>query len=664
MDYPQADSDRFDNGSPEGAFLSSPGHRPGSGRGHRGSPERACYEVTLVVTPFQGSGIWIRRVPRALPWAKLGCPVGGILRLMGMHGFRKEEDIRRFVMRARSLIYSLLFFSLSCTTQPDEGKNATPTIALTEVTEEAGLGDFVHATGAVGDKWYPEPMGSGGGFIDYDGDGWLDILVAGGGNWEADPADQPQALWLYRNQGDGTFSEVTEEAGLADVVAYTIGINVADYDNDGDEDFFLTNLLTNMLFRNDGGVFVEVGEEAGLTEESVWSSSSMFFDANKDGILDLYVGNYVEWSPATDIFCPPGGVEKLYCIPAAYTGIPSRFFFGNGDGTFREATESAGFAGALGKSLGVSELDFNNDGWSDLVVVNDGEGDLLYRNNQDGTFSEIGVRSGMAFSEHGEARAGMGVDAGVVDSSGMPSIVVGNFSEEMVGVYRYIGNDSFLDRSASSRIGYHSLMILTFGLILFDIDMDTDLDLLLGNGHVYPDRAAQDDRISYRQPSQVYLNRGDGVFDLFEPEAGPLKQEMVVRGVALGDYDRDGDPDVLLTENGGPIHLWRNDIQNASFLRVRVEGVNGNPDGIGTQIEAVVDGLTIYRRVRTGSSYLSSSERTVTLGLGDHTSVDTLRISWPSGQTVEFTDVAAGQELFVKEGEGGYERINLPGVAQ
>ena len=562
-------------------------------------------------------------------------------------------------MKIVYLVLALLMVSCSSESAVDEpSQNAAP-VAFTDVTAEAGLGEFMHYTGAVGDKWYPEPMGSGGGFIDYDNDGWLDLLLAAGGNWESDPAKQPQALWLYRNNGDGTFSDVSDQAGLSDIRAYSLGINVADYDNDGDDDFFLSNLRTNMLFRNDGGQFQEVGEVAGIAEQSVWSSSAMFFDADNDGWLDLYVGNYVEWTPETDIFCPPGGTVKLYCIPAAYTGIPSRMFMNNKDGTFRDVTEEAGFYPTLGKSLGVADLDFNDDGWTDFTVANDGEGDLLYRNNKDGTFSEIGVKSGIAFSEHGEARAGMGIDAGVVDSSGHATIVVGNFSEEMVGVYKHIANESFLDRSAISRVGYPSLLILTFGLILFDADLDTDLDILLANGHVYPDRIGDKDKVTYRQPSQLYLNRGNGIFDLYEPPSGVFTHQLVARGLAMADYDKDGDVDLLLTENGGPAHLWRNDQQGQSFLRVAVKGTESNLNGIGAEVTAVVDDLRMVRRIRTGSSYLSSSERTVTFGLGDHTQVDTLIVEWPNAEPLTFTDISSNQEILIEEGNNIYEPILL-----
>ncbi|MEM8484665.1 MAG: CRTAC1 family protein [Bacteroidota bacterium] len=558
------------------------------------------------------------------------------------------------------LVVILLLFCLAgCSSDSpvEEAENPQP-ISFVDVTDAAGLGDFLHHTGATGDKWYPEPMGSGGGFIDYDGDGWLDILLAAGGNWEADPARQPQSLSLYRNKGDGTFEDVSADTGLDSVRAYTLGVNVADYDNDGDEDFFVSNLRTNMLFRNDNGVFVEVGAAAGIDELAVWSSSAMFFDADKDGWLDLYVGNYVEWSEETDIFCPPGGTVKLYCIPAAYTGIPSSFFLNNGDGTFRDVTATAGFYPTLGKSLGVADLDFNNDGWTDFAVANDGEGDLLYRNNKDGTFTEIGVKSGMAFSEHGEARAGMGIDAAVLDSSGRYSIVVGNFSEEMVGVYKHIGNESFLDRSAISRVGYPSLLILTFGLILFDADLDTDMDILLANGHVYPDRIGDKDKVTYRQPAQLYLNRGNGVFDLHEADEGVFTDQLVARGLAQADYDRDGDLDLLFTENSGKAYLWRNDQQGQSFLRVKVQGTKGNRDAIGAEITATVNGLDMVRRIRTASSYLSSSEKTVTFGLGDNSQVDTLRIEWPNSPATVFTNIAKNQEIFIVEGADTYEQIS------
>lgn len=571
---------------------------------------------------------------------------------------RIEVGGGRRVNRSVALV-ALLGIVVSCAAPADQASSPSGEgFTFTSVTEEAGLAAFKHVNGAVGNKWYPEPMGSGGGFLDYDGDGWLDVLLLGGGTWDSTPS---QALWLYHNNGDGTFTETTEAAGLRDVDAYSIGLATADYDNDGDDDLFLSNLGINMLFRNDDGVFTEVGEDAGIANTWRWSSSVLFFDADNDGWLDLYVGNYVEWTPETDIFCPEGGEIKLYCVPATYTGVPSQYYRNNGDGTFSDLTEEAGFIPVLGKTLGVTEMDFNKDGWSDLAVANDGEGDLLYENNRDGTFTEMGRRSGFAFSEHGEARAGMGIDSGVVDSTGEVTIFVGNFSEEMVGVYQHVGGGSFLDRAAASRIGYPSILSLTFGVVLVDFDFDTDLDLFIANGHVYPDRLDQGDKITYRQIAQVFMNRGDGQFDEEKQETGVLAERIVARAVASADYDRDGDIDLLLTENDGPAHLWRNDLNTPNFLRVSVTGATSNRNGLGTEIIAVVDGLRMYRRVRTGSSYLAQSEIPVTFGLRAASSIDSLLVAWPSGKTHQFTNVSSGQHIHLNEDEDVFQAVVLPG---
>ena len=498
-------------------------------------------------------------------------------------------------------------------------------------------------------------MGSGGGFLDYDGDGWIDILLLGGGDW--DSRTSIQALFLYRNNGDGTFTEVTEAAGLTGVEGYSIGMAAADYDNDGDPDLYVTCLEENFFFRNEGGRFVEATREAGLEGNDIWSSSALFFDADRDGDVDLYAANYVAWTPETDIFCPSGGGAKLYCHPAVYAGVQSRYYVNEGDGAFSDRTEAAGFMPTLGKSLGVAELDFNFDGWPDLAVANDGEGDLLFRNNGDGTFEDIGASSGFAFSEHGEARAGMGIDAGITDSTGRYSLYVGNFSGEMIGVYRHQTGESFTDRAALSQIGFPSLLSLTFGLFLLDVDMDTDLDLFVANGHVHPDRTGENDRVRYRQPAQLFLNRGDGKFDEFTPGDGVWTEMLVGRAAAYADYDRDGDQDILITENGGPAHLWRNDTPPGRYLRVHVQGRASNRDGLGTRVTARLGDLVMERRIRTGSSYLSQSERVAAFGLGDREAVDSLTVRWPSGLVERFGEVAGGQDVLLVEGSGELQPV-------
>lgn len=539
--------------------------------------------------------------------------------------------------------------------QPQPGGTSSEMkVAFADITASAGLGDFSHNTGEIGDKWFPEAMGSGCGFIDYNGDGWQDVLLVGGGKWPKDQSEPVPALWLYRNNGDETFTLVNEEAGLSGITAYGYGITVGDIDNDGDDDFYFTTLWENMLFRNDGGTFTEIGKSAGVAGEAVWSTSTIFFDADKDGWLDLYVGSYVAWSPETDLFCTLDGETKSYCTPELYKGIPSRYYRNNGDGTFSDHTEKAGFLPAPGKTLGVVEFDYNRDGWPDLAVANDTQRDLLYQNNGDGTFSEIGTISGIAYDENGRARAGMGIDAGVVDATGNESIFIGNFSKEMISVFRYIGNNLFNDRAASSKIGRPSLLTLTFGLFLFDVDLDGDLDLFTANGHVQREIETTQDGITYAEPPHLFLNKGKGKFEDVGPAIGGVfTQPIVGRGAAFADIDNDGDLDILVTENGRKAHLWRNDLTDGgNYLRLQVEGRESNRNGCGTQVSALVNGVWMERRVRTGASFLSNSEKTATFGLGAAAALDSMKVAWPGGTVEIFTNVAANQELWLVEGEG------------
>lgn len=548
---------------------------------------------------------------------------------------------------------------------PPAPSPAAPALAFTDVTAEAGLADFRHETGAFGRKWMPETLGAGGGFVDVDGDGWLDVLLVAGATWPGHGAPVP-ALELYRNDGDGTFTRATEQAGLDRLTAYGFGIAAADYDNDGDQDVFLTTLGENRLLRNDGGVFTDVGREAGLADPAEWSTAALFFDADHDGWPDLYVGNYVPWTPETDKWCTSDGTTKDYCTPHQYEGTPGRFYRNNGDGTFTERTREAGFGGSPGKTLGVAALDYDGNGWTDVFVANDTERNLLYRNNGDGTFREVGVAAGVAFNENGRARAGMGVDAAVLDESGRPAIAVGNFSEEMVGLFRYMGHGLFRDQAPAARIGMPSFLSLTFGLFFFDADLDADLDLLLTNGHIIEHVERMQASITYRQPPQLFLNQGDGTFDLAANiEGGVFERKLVGRGAAYGDIDRDGDLDVLITENGGPVHLWRNEViprrqGDVHVLRVHLEGAPLNRDALGARLVAVAGGRRQEWFVRTGSSYLSQSEKTATFGLGAATRVDTLRVYWPGGRMEVFENVLADQEWRLVQGRGRLEPMPRP----
>lgn len=533
-------------------------------------------------------------------------------------------------------------------------------VSFEDITAEANLDGFRHRTGAFGEKWFPETMGSGGGFIDYNGDGRLDVLLVGGGVWQESKDDLDHALWLYRNDGDGTFTLVTEEAGLGELEAYGFGMTVADYNNDGRQDFLLTTLNRNLLFRNEGdGTFAEVGEKAGLADAPRWSSSAIFFDADNDGHLDLYVGNYVTWSRETDLFCSVDGETKAYCTPEEYEGVGGRFYHNDGDGTFTDWTERAGFESSPGKTLGVTMLDYNRDGWMDLYVANDMERNLLYENRGDGTFVERGRVSGTAYNEAGRVRAGMGTDAGIVDTTGEPTIFVGNFSREKISVFRHQGDGLFRDRSSTSGIGRPGKFTLAFGLFLFDAELNGTLDLFVANGHVQPDIERIDQAIRYEQRPHLFLNDGTGEFEELVVEHGPLADSLVARGAAYGDYDRDGDLDVLVTENQGGAHLWENVVRRGgsdngpNYLRVRLEGTKSNRDGIGARVHVTHGDEGQERLLRSGSSYLSANELALTFGLGEKERVDRVTVHWPSGEVDRMTDVDANQTLHIEEGGGG-----------
>ncbi|QXD16363.1 CRTAC1 family protein [Rhodocaloribacter litoris] len=525
--------------------------------------------------------------------------------------------------------------------------------AFTDLTTAAGLGDFRHENGARGDTWFPETMGSGGGFLDANGDGHPDIVLVGGGAWTPEEDRAVRKLWLYLNNGDGTFTLAPAGTLPDDLPGYGMGLAVADYDNDGDDDLFFTTLGPDHLLRNDGGVFTDVTRSAGLPHDPTWSTAALFFDADRDGHLDLYVAGYVKWSPETDLFCSQDGENKGYCTPELYEGVPGRFYHNRGDGTFEDRTAAAGFDTATGKTLGVIDLDFNRDGWPDLAFANDTDPDQLYRNNGDGTFTETGVASGIAFDEQGRARAGMGIDAGVVDPSGEETLFVGNFSNEMISVYRHLGHGVFLDRAAASQIGRTSLLTLTFSVFLFDADLDGDLDLFAANGHVQPHIERVSDQIRFRQPPHLFLNDGNGTFTDIAPElGGVMTRPLVARAAATADIDRDGDLDVLLTENAGPAHLWRNDLDAPRhWLRVDLEGRVSNRDGLGARIEILAGGQRQVRRVRRNAGFLSTFEKTATFGLGNATRVDSLVVYWPGGHVDRFAGIETNQTVRVIEGE-------------
>jgi hypothetical protein len=535
----------------------------------------------------------------------------------------------------------------------DVGKaQSDPGFRLVNVTATASI-DFVHNSGAFGGKYLPETMGSGCAFLDYDNDGWQDILLVNGMDWPGHPVKRRSPMKLYRNNRDGTFTDVTAKAGL-DLPMYGMGVAAADFNNDGFVDLLITCVGQSRLFRNTGrGTFVDVTEQAGLGGHNGFSTSALWFDYDRDGHLDLLICNYVRWSPASDVFCSMDGRRKSYCTPEAYRGSTCWLFHNRGNGTFEDVTAKSGLFDASSKSLGVALIDYDHDGWPDIFIANDTQPNKLYRNNRDGTFQDVAIKAGVAFSEDGKARAGMGADAGDFDNSGSSGLVVTNFDNEMIALYRAAQAGQFIDIAPRTEIGTASRKTLGFGCFFFDVNLDTRLDLLVVNGHIDDTVRNVRHETGYDQSPQLFLNEGAGRFrDVAREVGAEFATPKVARGAAYGDFDNDGDLDVLLTTNNGPARLYRNDIRNGNrSLRVRLAGTKSNRDGIGAVLKATIDSRISTATVRSGSSYLSQSELPVTFGLGPRDQAEHLVIYWPSGRVEEHRNLRAGRWLCT-EGQG------------
>ena len=461
---------------------------------------------------------------------------------------------------------------------------------------------------------------------------------------------------LYHNNKDGTFTDVTAQAGLG-VETYGIGVAVADYDNDGNIDIYITALGPNRLFRNlGGGKFMDVTARAGVGDPG-FSTSAAWFDYDNDGNLDLFVGNYVEWSEKTDVYCSLDNKNKSYCTPQTYKGQSATLYRNRGNGSFENATARAGLNDPAGKTLGVALLDYDDDGWMDLFVANDTEPNKLYHNNKNGTFTDNAVIAGVAFSDAGTPRAGMGVDAADYDGSGKQSVVIGNFTNESIALYHNDGSGLFTDDAPASGIGKMSAQSLTFAVFFFDYNLDGLPDIFAANGHVSDDISVVQPTVKYAQPPHLFHNKGKKKFEEVTGKLGrALNRAIVGRGAAYGDFDNDGDLDLLITSNNGPARLLRNDNANQNdLLRVRTVGAKSNRDGIGAKVVVKTSkGRTVNAMVRTGSSYCSQSELPLVFGLGkpEEGITLTLEISWPSGVKDRISDVKPNQFITVQETKG------------
>jgi len=530
------------------------------------------------------------------------------------------------------------------------------------VAQPAGL-EMTPLNGASPDKHLVETMGSGGVFFDMDGDGWVDIFLVDGGS-VADPAVARRARHrLYRNRGNGAFEDVTAASGIVPR-GYGQGACAADIDNDGLIDLYVTGFTENALYRNRGrGRFQDATRQAGVAAGQ-WSTSCAFADVDRDGFVDLFVTRYVDAGMSNNKFCgDPARSLRVYCHPLNYQGLTSVLYHNNHDGTFKDVSASAGISRYAGNGLGVVIGDYDDDGWPDVFVANDSVPNFLFHNERDGTFKEVGLLAGVAVANDGKPRAGMGTDFGDYDGDGRLDLAVGNHEFESTSLFRNLGNGLFSYATTQSRIAASTLAYVTFGLAWLDYDNDGWLDLAAANGHVVDNTALVRPGSSHAQPRLLFHNNRDRTFTDVSQESGPgFAAQKVGRTLVVADIDNDGDPDMLITNNGQAVDLLRNegDRQNNALL-LRLVGTRSNRDGIGARVRLTVGSATQVREVKAGSSYLGQNDTRLHFGLGKATSIDRLEIRWPSGTTENVSGIAANQIVTLTEGQGATTRAPLRG---
>ena len=528
--------------------------------------------------------------------------------------------------------------------------NPASSVHFTDVTASAGL-HFTHHNGAAGKKYLPETMGSGAAFIDADGTGWPDIVLLNGKDWT--PRAKKYTNALYRNNRNGTFTDITAGSGL-DIQMYAMGIAVADFDNDGRPDIYITALNGDRLFHNEGhGKFRDVTAASGIKNAN-FGTSAAWLDYDRDGKADLFVANYIQWTPETDLWCSLDGATKSYCTPESSKGAPSKLYHNLGNGKFEDVSKKAGIADATSKSLGVVVLDYNNDGWPDLFVSNDTQPNKLFRNNQNGTFAEEGVSAGVAFGEDGVARGAMGADAIDYDRSGRQHLLVGNFSNQMLGLYHNEGSGLFVDEAPSSSVGRASLLSLSFGVFFFDYDLDGYPDILAANGHTETQIENIQPKVKFREPPLLFHNQGKGKFENVSNQVGvDFAHPLVARGAAYADFDHDGDLDVLITANNGPAVLYRNDGGNRNkWITLRLSGTASNRSALGAVVRIESAAGKQWNMVRSGGSYCSQSDLALTFGLAHDDMVTKLSVEWPSGKKQSFSNLTSNQFYAIDEAKG------------
>ncbi len=552
------------------------------------------------------------------------------------------------------------FVSLSAVGVSRRAWSASPhRVTFVDIARSAGIG-FHHDNAASPEKFLIETMGSGCGWIDYDQDGLLDLYLVNSAATQAYKPVHPLRSALYHNNGDGTFTDVTDRAGVGAEGLFGMGIAVGDFDNDGFPDLFVCGYGRCILYHNNGdGTFTDITARANVENPGRWASSAAWFDYDNDGRLDLVIANYVDWSPERNFYCGDRGPGmRSYCHPDDFHPQAPTLYHNNGDGTFTDVSKSSGLAQHAANGLGVVTFDYDNDGWQDIFIANDHMPNSLFHNNRDGTFTELAYMAGVAVSGDGQFEAGMGTDAADVTGSGRMNLIVTHLDMQLARFYQNVDGATFDDATFRSKLSYATFHLSGFGTRFFDYDNDGARDLFMANGHVLDNIQRYHSETTYAEPKLMFRNNGRGVFENVSDQLGrDLLAPRVSRGVAVGDFDNDGNLDVLVSNNGEMPQLLRNDGGNENhWLEILLIGTKSNRDGVGARVKLTAGELVSYDQRKGGMSYQAAQDPRLHFGLGQRTRIDSLEIVWPSGAVTRLQNLKCDQIVAVKEGTGIVER--------
>ena len=528
-------------------------------------------------------------------------------------------------------------------------------VRFTDIRQAAGITFKQDSTG-TDQKYYLETMGTGVGWIDYDQDGLMDLYFVQSGATDVYKPPKPLRSALYHNNGDGTFTDVTEKAGVGAEGLYGQGVAVGDFDNDGYPDLYVTGYGRSILYHNNGnGTFTDVTEKAGVADPGGWATSAGWFDYDKDGYLDLVVLNYIDWTPQNNIWCGehrPG--YRSYCHPDNYKGQHIKLYHNNHDGTFTDVSEKSGVGIPEAKGMGLVLADFNNDGWPDIAVANDTWPNFLFINKHDGTFKDISFSSGVAASEDGKYEAGMGIDAADLYGDGWLDIYITHLDFELNRLYHNNHDETFDDDTFSSGIGNKAIFLSGLTMKFLDYDNDGWTDICQVNGAMLDNIHLYHSEVTYEEPKLMFRNLGHGKFDKVSDQLGPdFMHPVAGRGLATADFDNDGDIDLAVVARGDYPELLRNDGGNANhWLEVLLIGTKSNRDGVGASLKLTSEGFTQVKQSQGGMGYMSANDPRIHFGLGQRKKIESLVVTWPSGTVEKLADVPINQIIAVKEGAG------------